>query len=84
MYDVNMQIMYESDYNKVKFQFAGNAVIGWNISKSLVPMDSYNSLKSNIHKDLVGWVGSFLLVIDYWCEDHSKNEEIIGGHTQNI
>ena len=58
----------------IQFELARNAVIGCNRSKACVMMNPYNSLKSNIYKDLVGLGGSFVLVIDSQCEDHSKNE----------
>ena len=59
-----MRLMYESDCDKVKLQFGRNTVIGCSGLKSLVVMDTYNSLQGNIHKDLFGYVGAFILVID--------------------
>ena len=66
--------MYESDCNKVKFKFLGNMVIGCDRSKAFVMMDLYNSLKDDMHRDLVQYGGAFMMVIDAWREDHSKNE----------
>ena len=37
--DLNTRVMYESDCDKVKLQFARNKVIGWDGSKALVTMD---------------------------------------------
>ena len=34
-------------------------------------MNSYNSLEGDIHKDLVGSEGEFVLIIGAWREDHS-------------
>ena len=47
-------------------------------------MDPYNSLKSDIHKDIVVSRGSFVLSIDAWRDDHSENKEIILGRSQTI
>ena len=55
--------MYESDWEKVKFQFARNGAIGCNLSKALVMMDPYNLLKANIHRDKFGTGGAFILMI---------------------
>ena len=79
-----MRVMYESDYDKVKLQFARNTVIFCNRSKALVIMDPYNSLKADICKDLVVYGGLFVLVIDAWREDHAENEEIILGRHQTV
>ena len=76
--------MYDSVCNKTKFQLGRNAVIGYNGSKTLVMMDPYNSLKSDIHQDLVGSGGLFILVIDTQREDHFENKEIILGGYQTI
>ena len=70
-----MRVMYKSDCNKVKLQFVRNAVIGCDGSRALVTMDPYNSLEANIHKDLVGSGGAFMLVIDVRREDHSENKK---------
>ena len=40
-------------------------------------MDKDNSLEANIHKDLVGYEGVLMLVIDFWREDYSENEKTI-------
>ena len=61
---VNMWVMYEFDCDKVKLKFTRNKVIGCNGSKALVTMDLYNSLKANIHKDLVKYGGILMLAID--------------------
>ena len=53
--------MYESDCDKVKFQFLSNMVIVCNVSKVLVTMDPYISLEANIHKYLVGSIVAFIL-----------------------
>ena len=68
----------------VKLQFTMNAVIGCNGLKALVTMDPYNSLRENIHKDIVGSRGAFMMAIDTWREDHSENEETIFGRYQKI
>ena len=47
-------------------------------------MDSYNSLEANIHKDLVGFGGTLLMVINSWHDDDSKNEKTIWGRYQTI
>ena len=62
--------MYEYDWNKVKLKFTKNMVIDCNRLKALVIMDPYNSLKANTHKELFGYGGSFMLVIDNWRGDH--------------
>ena len=62
--DVNTRVMYESDCNKVKFKFLGNMVIGCDRSKAFVMMDLYNSLKDDMHRDLVQYGGAFMMVID--------------------
>ena len=59
-------------------------VIGCDRSEALVTMEPYNSLKSDIHKDLGVSGGSSQLIIDSRCEDHSENEETILGCTQTI
>ena len=82
--DVTTWIIYESDCDKVDLKFTRNTVIGCNRSKSLVAMDTYNSLKADIHKDLVGSRGKSMLVIDAWCEYHSENEETIFESFQTI
>ena len=82
--DLNTRIMYVSDWDKVKLQFARNTVIGWYGSKALVTMDPYNSLKEDIYKDIVGSGGAFMLIINAWHEDHSENEETILGRSQKI
>ena len=46
-------------------------------SKALVKMDPCNFLDHDIHKDLVGYGGEFILVIDARPEDHSENEDTI-------
>ena len=56
--------MYEFDCDKVKFNITKNKVIGCNGSKALVTMDLYNSLKANIHKDVVASGGTLMLAID--------------------
>ena len=76
--------MYEYDYEKVKLQFSRNTVFGCNGSKALVTLDPYNSLESDIHKDIVGSRSAFILVIDAECEDNSKNEETILGCSKTI
>ena len=76
--------MYDSDCGKVKFQLVRNTVIGCNGSKALVTMDPYNSLEANIHKDLVGSRGSFMLVINDQQEDHYENKETTFGRSQKI
>ena len=76
--------MYEYDYEKVKLQFSRNTVFGCNGSKALVTLDPYNSLESDIHKDIVGSRGAFILVIDAECEDNSENEETILGCSKTI
>ena len=55
--------MYEYDCDKVKLQLARNTVIGCNGLKDLVMMNPYNSLYTNVYKDLVGSRGAFVLVI---------------------
>ena len=62
--------MYESDYEKVKLKLTRNTVIGCNVSKALVTMDSYNSVKADIHNYIVGSGGTLMLVMDDWHEDH--------------
>ena len=57
-------VMYYSDYDKVMLQFARNTVIVCDGSNYLAMMDPYNSIEANIHKDLVGCRGAFMLVID--------------------
>ena len=71
--------MYEHDYDKVKLQFERNTVIGCDGTRALVTMDLYNSFKPGIHKDLVGFGGAFMLVINAWREDHYENEETFLG-----
>ena len=56
--------MYDSDCDKVKLKFISNTVIGCNIPKALLTMDTYNSLEADIHTYLVGFRESFMLVID--------------------
>ena len=51
--DVNMWVMYESYCDKVKLQFTKNMVTVFVRPKALVAMDPYNSLKPDIHNDLV-------------------------------
>ena len=53
--DLNMQVIYDSDCNKIKLQFMWNAVIGYYRSKDIVMMDPYNLLEDDIHKDIVGY-----------------------------
>ena len=38
-------------------------VIGYEVLKALVMMNPYNSLYTNVYKDLVGSRGAFVLVI---------------------
>ena len=45
-------------------QLVRNMVIGCDGSKALVTMDPYNSIKSDITKDIVGSGGAFMLVIE--------------------
>ena len=59
-----MRLMYESDCDKVKLQFGRNTVISSGVLKSLVTIDPYDSLEDDIHKDLVGSRGSFVMVIN--------------------
>ena len=65
--------MYESDFNRFKFLFVSNLVIEFDGSKAIVTMDPYKSLESDIHKDLVGSIGAFIMVIDAWREALSEN-----------
>ena len=60
--------MYESDCDKVKFQFTINMFIGCNVPKAFVTMNPLNSFEANIHKNIVGSVGVPILVINAWCE----------------
>ena len=76
--DLNTLVMYESDCNKAKLKFARNTVIGCDRLKELVMMDPYNSLEVDIHKDIVGSICVFMLVIYARHEDHSKNVTILG------
>ena len=46
--------MDKSDCDKVKLQFTRNTDIFCNRSKALMTMDPYNSLRSDINKDLFG------------------------------
>ena len=66
----NTRVIYESDCEKFKLRFARKTVIGCNGSKALVSMDSYNSLKAYIHKDLVVSIGTFTLAINAQSEYH--------------
>ena len=72
-----MRVIYESDGDKVKLQFARNTVFVCDKSKALVKMDPCNCLDHDIHKDLVGYGGEFILVIDARPEDHYENEDTI-------
>ena len=76
--------MYESDCDKVKLQLTRRTVIGCDGFKAFVMMDTYNLLKSDSHKDIVGYRGSFVLVINARRVDHYENEETIFGHSQTI
>ena len=69
--DLNTRVIYEFECDKVKLKFARNTVIGWDGSKALVTMDSYNSLEADMHKDLVGSGGAFMLAIDARHENRS-------------
>ena len=60
--------MYESDCDKVKFQFTRNTVIWCNRLDTLVNIDIYSSPKANINKDLVVSIGSLMLLINDWRE----------------
>ena len=71
--DVNVWVMYESYCNKFKLQFARNVVTVCIRPKAFVAMDPYNSLKADIHNDLVGSGGAFMLLIYAWREDHYEN-----------
>ena len=62
--------MYESDWDKFKLQFSSNTVIGCNGLNAPVVMDPYNSLEADIHNDIVGSVGAFMMVINVLLEDH--------------
>ena len=73
--------MYDSDCDKVKLKFISNTVIGCNIPKALLTMDTHNSLEAYIHTYLVESMESFMLVIDAWREDHSENKEAILGRS---
>ena len=66
----NTQVIYECDCHKFKLRSAKKTVIGCNASKALVKMDSYNSLKANIHNDIVVTRGAFTLAINDKREDH--------------
>ena len=79
-----MCVLYESDWDKVKLKLALNNIIGYNRSQNLVMIYPYNSPKGDIHNDLVGSKGEFVLAIDAWHEDHSKNEETILGRYQTV
>ena len=76
--------MYEYDCDKVKLQFTSNTVIICNVPKTLVNMDPYNSLWDDIHKNLVGSRGVFMIIIDDLFEGHSENEETSLGLSQKI
>ena len=76
--------MCEYDCNKVESQLTRNTIIGCDTPKALMTMDPYNSLGANIHKDVVGFGGVFILVIDSWHDDHSENDETILGRSQTI
>ena len=75
--DLNMQAMYESHCHKVKLQFVRIMFIGCNGSNELVTMDQYNSLKANIHKDIVGYRDALIPVINNKSEEHYEYEETI-------
>ena len=82
--DVNMWVMYESYCDKVKLKFTRNMVTGWVRPKALVAMDPYNSLKADIHNDLVGSGGTFMLVINAWHKENYENKEAIFWRSQKI
>ena len=58
------QVMYDSDSDKVKLEFARNTVIGCNVLKDLLEINPYNSLKANMYQDLVGSQCAFVLLIN--------------------
>ena len=76
--------MYDSDCNKFKLKFLRNVVVYCNYSKYLRTMDPYNSPEVDIHMDIVGSRGSFMMVINAQHEDHYENEESITGCSQTI
>ena len=82
--DLNTQVMYESDCEKVKLQFAWNTIIVSDRLKALVMMDPYNSLEADIHKYLVGYGGALILVNCYRREYHSEIEVNVLGCSQTI
>ena len=55
--------MHKSDCDNVKLKFTRNTVICCNISKALMNIDPHNSLKADIHKDIVEYGGAIMAVI---------------------
>ena len=81
---VNMWVIYKPDWDKSKLKLSLNNIIGCNKCKNNLMMYPYNSPKGDIQNDLVGSEGEFVLAIDAWHEDHSKNEETILGRYQTV
>ena len=72
---VNMCVLYESDWDKVKLKLALNNIIGYNRSQNLVMIYPYNSPKGDIHNDLVVsiWIWDGLESRQYIRKRESKS-----------